>query len=89
MVLVNALGSWVEVIELGVLKMGVHHCTSECQICMRSPQNDMLVQLYAIIWSRNGVGLTCVGPYRHADAVDSVRLTCEVIRMCRYSARGR
>ena len=41
----------------------------------------MLVQLYAIIWSRNGVGLTCMSPYRHADAVDSVRLTCEGIRM--------
>ena len=65
----------------------LQHCASECQICLRSPQNDMIYQLYAMIWSRNGVGLTCMGPYRHADAVDSVRPTCEVIRTCRYSAR--
>ena len=34
--------------------------------------SDMLYQLYAIIWSRNGVGLTCMGPYWHMNGVDSV-----------------
>ena len=45
----------------------------------------MLHQLYAVIWSRNGVGLSCMGAYRHADAIDSVRLTVHAIQVCRYS----
>ena len=62
-----------------------HGCTADCQIRLRSPENGMLYQLYAIIWSRNGVGLSGMGPYRHADAMDSVRLNVQAIQVCRYS----
>ena len=68
-------------------KCSLHGCTADCQIRLRSPENGMLHQLYAVIWSRNGVGLSCMGAYRHADAIDSVRLTVQAIQVCRYSVR--
>ena len=46
--------------------------------------SDVVLQLYAIIWSRNGIAQTRMGLYRHADVVDSVRLAIQTNRKCRY-----
>ena len=66
-------------------KCTLHGYATDCQIRLRPPENDMLDQLYAVIWTRNGVGLSCMGPYRHADAIDSVRLIIRPIQRCRSS----
>ena len=69
----------VEVYRTKGFEIGACRRGSDCQTRRDWAENALSKYIFTDIWSRNCVGLTHMGTYRHADALDSVRLTCEVI----------